>query len=80
MKINGTKTLVVDDEIGYRNVLYNSLREHGLNVKTVASGEEALEELKKQEFHIILTDMKLPGGLMDWSYFEWSRKCIIRPY
>ncbi|MCF6149613.1 MAG: sigma-54-dependent Fis family transcriptional regulator [Candidatus Kuenenia sp.] len=63
MKMNGTKILVVDDEEGYRKVLYNALTERGFHVKTSASGEEALAELKKQEFPIIIIDMKLPGSI-----------------
>src|SRR5574341_495423 len=63
MKTNGTKILVVDDEVGYRKVLYNVLTERGFNIKTAASGEEALEELKKQEFPVVIIDMKLPGGI-----------------
>lgn len=63
MKTNSTKILVVDDEIGYRKVLSNALTERGFFVKTAESGEEALEELKKQEFSIVLIDMKLPGGI-----------------
>lgn len=63
VKTDGTKILVVDDEIGYRKVLNNVLTERGFRVKTAASGEEALEELKKQEFPIVIVDMKLPGGI-----------------
>src|SRR3989337_739032 len=63
MQTDGTKILVVDDEVGYRKVLNNALTERGFVVKTAASGEEALEELKKQEFSIIIIDMKLPGGI-----------------
>ena len=63
MKTDGTKILVVDDEIGYRKVLSNALTERGFVVKTAESGEEALEQLKKQEFPIVLIDMKLPGGI-----------------
>ncbi len=63
MKKDDIKILIVDDEIGYRNVLYNALTERGFNVKTAESGTEALEELKNQEFPIILLDMKLPGGI-----------------
>ncbi|MFO0793598.1 MAG: sigma-54 dependent transcriptional regulator [Candidatus Brocadiaceae bacterium] len=63
MKPDGTKILVVDDEIGYRRVLNNALTERGFSVSTAASGEEALEELKKQEFPIVIIDMKLPGGI-----------------
>ncbi len=63
MKTDGTKILVVDDEIGYRKVLSNTLTERGFYIKTAASGEEALEELKKQEFPIVVVDMKLPGEI-----------------
>jgi len=63
VKTDGTKILVVDDEIGYRKVLSNTLTERGFYVKTAASGEEALEELKKQEFPIVVVDMKLPGEI-----------------
>ena len=63
MRTDNTRILVVDDEIGYRKVLNNALTERGFIVKTAASGEEALEELKKQEFAIALIDMKLPGGI-----------------
>ena len=63
MKTDGTKILVVDDEVGYRKVLNNALTERGFVVKTAASGEEAMEELKKQEFPIIIVDMKLPGSI-----------------
>ncbi|TLD40803.1 MAG: Response regulator of zinc sigma-54-dependent two-component system [Candidatus Jettenia ecosi] len=63
MKVNSTKILVVDDEIGYRKVLQNALTERGFLVKTAESGEDALDELKKQEFSIVIIDMKLPGGI-----------------
>ena len=63
MNKNKTNILVVDDEIGYRRVLSNALTERGFNVKTAGSGEDALEELKNQEFPIIILDMKRPGGI-----------------
>ena len=63
MNKNETNILVVDDEIGYRRVLNNALTERGFCVKTAGSGEEALEELRNQEFPIIILDMKLPGGI-----------------
>ncbi len=63
MKTNHINILVVDDEVGYRKVLYNTLTERGFFVKTAESGEEALEELEKTEFPIVIIDMKLPGGI-----------------
>ena len=74
MKTKGTKILVVDDEIGYRKVLSNTLSERGFTVKTAASGEEALEELKKQEFPIIIVDMKLPGDIDGLEVLQRAKK------
>ncbi|MBI5307241.1 MAG: sigma-54-dependent Fis family transcriptional regulator [Planctomycetes bacterium] len=74
MKTKGTKILVVDDEIGYRKVLSNTLSERGFTVKTAASGEEALEELKRQEFPIIIVDMKLPGDIDGLEVLQRAKK------
>ncbi|MDR4508129.1 MAG: sigma-54 dependent transcriptional regulator [Candidatus Brocadiaceae bacterium] len=61
--MDGIKILVVDDEMGYRKVLYNALTERGFQVKTSATGEDALKELEKQEIPIAIIDMKLPGSI-----------------
>ncbi len=74
MKTTGVKILVVDDEIGYRKVLSNTLSERGFTVKTAASGEEALEELKRQEFPIIIVDMKLPGDIDGLELLQRAKK------
>lgn len=74
MKTNGTKILVVDDEIGYRKVLLNALTERGFTVKTAASGEEALEILTRQEFSIIIVDMKLPGRIDGLELLQRAKK------
>lgn len=66
--------MVVDDEIGYRKVLSNTLSERGFTVKTAASGEEALEELKRQEFPIIIVDMKLPGDIDGLEVLQRAKK------
>lgn len=74
MKTKGTRILVVDDEIGYRKVLSNTLSERGFTVKMAASGEEALEELKRQEFPIIIVDMKLPGDIDGLEVLQRAKK------
>ena len=74
MKTKGTGILVVDDEIGYRKVLSNTLSERGFTVKTAASGEEALEELKRHEFPIIIVDMKLPGDIDGLEVLQRAKK------
>ncbi len=54
--------LVVDDEEDVRERLGNIiLRRIHCKVKKSASGEEALEELKKDKYDLVLLDIKMPG-------------------
>lgn len=55
------KILVVDDEIQYQEVINMILQSEGYKTKVASSGEEALEILKKEEFHLVLTDLKMNG-------------------
>lgn len=55
------KILIVDDEEGYRKVLTNSLIDLGFEAKAVNNGFDALEEIKRQNYPIILLDVKMPG-------------------
>ena len=55
------KILIVDDEEGYRKVLSNSLTDLGYETKAVNNGFEALEEVKKRRYSIILLDVQMPG-------------------
>ncbi len=55
------RILIIDDEEGYRKVLSNSLAELGYETKAVKNGFEALEEMKRQWYSIILLDVKMPG-------------------
>lgn len=57
-----TKTiLVVDDELGYREMLQMDLAGQGFNVYTAGGGFEALEILKKEKIDLVVTDMKMPN-------------------
>ena len=55
------RILIIDDEEGYRKVLSNSLADLGYETKAVKNGFEALEEMKRQRYSIILLDVKMPG-------------------
>ncbi|MBI2472539.1 MAG: response regulator [Planctomycetes bacterium] len=55
------RILIVDDEEGYRRVLLNSLTDSGYETKAVKNGLEALEEIKRQRYSIILLDVKIAG-------------------
>lgn len=53
--------LVVDDELGYRDMLHMDLSIQGFHVFTAAGGKEALEILKREKIDLVVTDMKMPN-------------------
>ncbi|MCF6157945.1 MAG: response regulator [wastewater metagenome] len=55
------RILIVDDEEGYRKVLKNSLTDLGFQTKAVNNGLDALEEIKRHYYSVILLDVKMPG-------------------
>lgn len=55
------RVLIVDDEEAFRSALGKRLAVRGLEVNTVGSGKEALEELRNKPYDVILLDVKMPG-------------------
>ncbi|MFC1534483.1 response regulator [Thermodesulfobacteriota bacterium] len=53
--------LVVDDELVVRDSLKEWLEDEGFRVDMAESGTEALEKLAKEDFHLMLLDIKMPG-------------------
>jgi len=56
--------LIVDDEPAVCDVLKDDLSEHGYLCTTALDGLEAFTELEKQEFDVVLLDIKMPGMLL----------------
>ncbi len=59
------KILIVDDEVDMRNLLVELLGKAGYECKTAANGEEAINEIEKDSFALVLLDILMPikGGL-----------------
>jgi two-component system, NtrC family, response regulator AtoC len=53
--------LFVEDEVALREVVAERLQEHGFTVVQVGTGEEALHELARFAYDIVITDLQLPG-------------------
>lgn len=53
--------LVVDDEKEIRNLLEINLRNEGYNVFKESCGEDALDTLEREEIHLIVLDIMMPG-------------------
>ena len=53
---------MVDDEaLAMRLLLSSVLKEEGHDVTAAASGEEALQLIARRHYHLVLTDLKMPG-------------------
>ncbi|MEW6543529.1 MAG: sigma-54 dependent transcriptional regulator [Nitrospirota bacterium] len=59
------KILIVDDEQSMRDVLSIMLKRAGYGVTVAADGEEAIAQLDKEIFDLVITDLKMPkvGGM-----------------
>lgn len=55
------RVLVVDDDEGVRFTLRGLLEDEGLEVEEAGSGARALELLDAAAFHLVLTDLRMPG-------------------
>jgi len=53
--------LIIDDEEAIRDSCRQVLEGEGHNVKTAKDGEEGLSLFKREFFHVIFLDLKLPG-------------------
>jgi DNA-binding NtrC family response regulator len=53
--------LVVDDDKVILELVKRILEREGFVVSCVASGEEALEQMKERSFCLMITDFKMPG-------------------
>lgn len=51
--------LLVDDEKGYLHVLSNRLARRGIKATTAFSGTQAIQILRKNDFHVVVLDLKM---------------------
>lgn len=53
--------LVVDDDRGMRSFLVMILRDRGYRVEEAAGAIQALEQLRRIDFDLVVTDLRMPG-------------------
>ena len=53
------RLLLVDDEVGYVEVLAKRLTHRGFNVTTASSGSEGIRALRNWEFDLAVVDLKM---------------------
>ncbi len=57
------RALIVDDEEDFLETLVKRLHKRNIDTTGVASGEQALEIMKKKLFDVVILDVKMPGGM-----------------
>ncbi|MDH5695852.1 MAG: response regulator, partial [Dehalococcoidia bacterium] len=78
--------LIVDDEPIVRESIRDWLKDAGYQVATAESGEEALEMIEKQDFSVMVVDIRLPGktGIRVLeevkAHRPWLKSIIITAY
>ena len=58
--IRGTEILVADDEPNIRATISDILRKFRANVAVAATGHEAIALINQREFHLVISDIKMP--------------------
>ena len=56
---NAINVLLIDDEVGFVDVLCKRLSKRGMTVTPAYSGTEAIQTLRKQDFDVAVLDLKL---------------------
>jgi response regulator RpfG family c-di-GMP phosphodiesterase len=56
-----TRVLVVDDDAAVRDVIGTLLGEEGYVCATATNAEQGLEAARASEFHLVLSDIRMPG-------------------
>lgn len=64
------RVLIIDDEPKMTMLISSSLEDAGMNVDTAGTGREAMEQLEKTEYDLVVSDIRLPAPdgmqILDW--------------
>ncbi len=70
-----TKILVVDDEPVVCELLSRWLTSAGYSCDVASNGEAAIELLKREQHHLVVSDVMMPG-MSGLSHYLWKTKCV----
>jgi DNA-binding NtrC family response regulator len=59
LKKDPIKLLLIDDEVGYVNVLANRLAKRNIHVTKAYSGTDAMHAVRNQDFDVAILDLKM---------------------
>jgi CheY-like chemotaxis protein len=70
------RVLLVEDEEMVREVVIWTLEDMGFDVVGASSGDQALDILRDGAIDILLTDIRMPGGIDGWTLAEKAREVL----
>jgi DNA-binding NtrC family response regulator len=77
----GKRVLVVEDDEAGRNMMADLLVDAGYNVHSASDGQEALSEMKRRHFDVVITDYRMPrlDGMkfLSLSRIEWPDTPVV---
>jgi two-component system, cell cycle sensor histidine kinase and response regulator CckA len=59
--LRGKQILVIDDEVHITELIFDVLARQGARIDLANSGVEALEQIKKKNYDVIVCDQRMPG-------------------
>jgi CheY-like chemotaxis protein len=71
--IGGAHVLVADDEPNIRGTISDILRKYHCNVTTAVNGADAIDKMSREEFDLIISDIKMPDKT-GYDVFAAARK------
>ncbi len=60
MELEDARILLVDDEVAHLETLERLFRKEGHEVVTASGGQQALDLMREQKFHLVITDLMMP--------------------
>jgi PAS domain S-box-containing protein len=73
----GRTALVVEDELGVREFVTESLRDLGFAVRSVGDAAAALDHLRRdKDIDLVVSDIGLPGGMDGWTLATQVRRLV----
>lgn len=77
----GKRVLVVEDDDAGRNIMSVLLLHAGYNVHSASDGQEAVTEMKRRHFDVVITDYRMPrlNGMefLSLSRVEWPDTPVV---
>lgn len=76
--MNSLTILVVDDDPVTRNLLQKRLVKENYQIELAEDGVQAVRQLQKKRYDVVLTDLKMPGGVDGIGVLETAKEADLK--